>query len=454
MHIRHLIRSASVAGCLLSVGSWLPAHAGGSSQAAGASTSGLPICFNQPTGHRVSGAILSGPRLHGLTVDPKSGHLFVFSSGIQAVGGKPKCRAAILTLDGWNGRVLHITPLGNTLEPDSYNAMAVAPDAHRLLFLSTGNLQVSPLHQPPGTNNRLFIMDTRTGAVVKNISLPQSAQLGSLAVDNATYRGFVSYLINGAVPQLKVAIVAITRGAIVRTIDAPTQDIAVDQHTNRVFLLSSQLITIVNGATGDTINTVALPSGYYQYNGSGVDERTGRLLVTDVGLAPPHSGNPGNPPSIVAVINTTTGRLIKLVTAGNGVVAGEIIVDPPARIALSMEYNTNRTNASILRTADGSVKTTISLALPPGGFEWSPPGLVQASPVYDPHDGTIYGYTSKGIRALNPRRWSRSRVVTTMSLLLPLDLVVDPVTHRGYGLEWSTSQRDSVRGFCLRPNCS
>lgn len=413
----------------------------------------LPVCCSQPSSHRVPGVALSGPRLHGLTVDSGSGRIFVLASGTQAAGGKPTCRAAILTMDGWNGRVLHETPLGNTMEPTSYNAMVVAPNAHRLLALTTGNLHLSPV-QNPGTNNRLFVMDTRTGKVVSNLGLPTGARIGTVAVDNATYRAFVSYVIEGAVTQYKIAVVAVTRGVIVRTIDDPAQGaIAVDQHTNRVFLLNSSEILTLDGATGNLIKTVTLPSGYYEFNGFGVDEHAGRLLAVDLGLSPPHSGNPPNPPSIVAVIDTTTGALIKQITAGNGIVAGELAVDPPVGIALSMAYNTNDTRALILSTSDASVRQNVALALPPGGFAWSPPGLVQAAPVYDPRDGTIYGYTSRGIRAITPGRWKSARTVTTNGNILPLALVVDPVTHRGFGLALETSQRDVVQGFCLRSNC-
>lgn len=392
------------------------------------------VCASQPQGSRVRGVVLTGPRLHGLAVDDTTQHAFVLSSGSFDLHGKYTCVTSIITLNARDGRIQYRTPISLGAGPQSYDSLAVDGPAHRLLALDSGNA----IPQEPQRAGTLSFLDSRTVRVVKTIGLQNN---GPIAIDVHTYRAFV--VVPGNQGASALAIIAVTRGIVLRKVSQPSQDIAIDQRTNRVFLLNSGIVTTLDGATGNVLNTAALPGGFYQYNGYGLDERTGRLFVAQLGLAPPHGGVP-NPPNTLSLIDTKSGSLIKTITAGGGVPTGRVLVDEPAGIALTWT-NSNSPKATVLDARDGSVLKQVKVALP-GGVFYGPT-------VTDPNTGDIYGYTGNGMGVVRPGAWGKARSIFIGSIL-PLKIVVSASAHRVFGLQWDVPTRDSVRALCTRRSCT
>jgi hypothetical protein len=205
-------------------------------------------------------------------------------------------------------------------------------------------------------------------------------------------------------------------------------------------LINPGLVTALDGATGKVLATAHLPSGYYQYSGAGVDKRTGRLFVSQLGLAPPHSGNGGNPPNSLSILDTRSGALLRTILATSTLVLGHAAVDEPAGVVLTWTNNTDSTAASVLDSRDGSLKAHVTLALPRGGF--------QGPTAVDPRSGDIYGYTNQGIRAIEPSAWNRSKSVSAHAIITGYGLAVSRTTGVMFGAQWDTPATDSAVGYC------
>jgi hypothetical protein len=281
-------------------------------------------------------------------------------------------------------------------------------------------------------------MDTRTARLIKSLAV--GGNPAAIAIDVHTYRAFVAVNANLPLPQAHVDMIAVTRGTVVKTLALTAEDITVDQRTDHVFLINPGVVTTLDGASGKVLATAHLPSGYYSYSGAGVDKRTGRLFVSQLGLAPPHSGNPGNPPNSLSIIDTRTGTLVRTILAKPPLLLGYALVDEPAGIVLTWTNNTDSTGASVLDSRDGALKANVTLALPRGGF--------QGPTTVDPRNGDIYGYTYQGIRAIVPGAWSRSDIVSAHANITGYGIAVSRDPGVVFGVQWNSPPTSNVVAYC------
>jgi len=154
-------------------------------------------------------------------------------------------------------------------------------------------------------NNKLRVIDTRTGRLMKAINVSQTAQ--SLAVDTATGRVFVF-------GQGQIEVIDARSGASLGTapfsgdpnnFNESINATLVDERSNRIFATvnpssydtpADQRVLVLDGRTGRTLRTLAFPHGpgttARQPNGStatyyppslslALDSRAGRLYVFD-----------------------------------------------------------------------------------------------------------------------------------------------------------------------------
>lgn len=427
------MKTRSITAALLAAGALLapaqPLHASAPAKAS--------ACIFRPAGARVPGPVLTGGMMSGLVADSATGHVFLATQSNGDPALRP-CIPGIAMLDGWNGRISGFAAMGAASRIMSLGGMAIHQAAHRLLAVDSG-LKPSGSRGP----GSVLFLDTRTGRAISRTQVGASPR--DIAIDQHTYRAFVPENESEVQPESDVAVLAITRGTLLRTVHVPqTVDAALgDSRSDRVFLIGSAAVTTLDGRTGDIVNTVALPSGYYTVQGYGVDEGTGRLFVLSRGLAPPHSNLNGNPPSVISVIDAADGSLVASVTESAAIrVGGALIVDPHAGIVISTQSNTDSTQATILDARTAAVRRTVKLGLPPGGFS----GAIAVDPV----TGRIYGYTSRGIRVLAPGSW-RSTAVAGSTWPFGQSLIVNPRTHRLFAIELKAGS--TLRVYCTRSRC-
>lgn len=357
----------------------------------------------------VPGTVLHGPRLTSVAVAPDSGHIFVLIGNDQ-----PGCAASgVATVDA-RGRILAITPLPG-MAALSPQALALDPAAH--LVLAASGRDVS-------------LLDSRTGRLRRVVALGQTT--GAIAVDAPAYRAFVQLAYDPSRGGAAVAVLAVTRGAVLRRIETGTRAILVDPARKHVFLLADGLATMIDPSGRVQIRT-ALPAGYHQYTSAGLLERSGRLLVAEAGMAPPHAGVP-NPPNTLSVLDTSTGAVLSTIEAGHGLPVGQVVVDEPASLALSWGTNTVSTEAGLLDVR-GVAQGTVRLPLPPGGFYG--PWLVE------PRTGVIYGFAGRGIWAVHPGSWQAKLLGGVR--ILELALAFDTRTEALVSLQWDWPHMDRVR---------
>jgi DNA-binding beta-propeller fold protein YncE len=136
----------------------------------------------------------------GITVDERTGHVFVSTMGPAALisGGLgfgrqsiPVSRGhgSVVMLDARNGSVLRSVPVG--IGP---GAMAVDARHHHLLVTNVGAMDSTGTPLGPGG---VSVLDTRSGAVLRTV--PVGLAPGDVAVDERAGRAFVLNL-GGTVP--------------------------------------------------------------------------------------------------------------------------------------------------------------------------------------------------------------------------------------------------------------
>lgn len=405
--VRYLIRILVLA--TASVLAALPVRAGGAPPT-------TRSCLTVSAALRIPAPILTAPRLTALVADD-AGRAFILAGSDADPQGT--CPARVVTLDARSGRVLHIQSLPGVTHPSTAvpfsTFLAVAAAPHLLLAISTLASGVG--------DGYLSEIDTRNGRLVRTVRVGPNP--GSVAVDPVRYRAYVTVAARpGQYVSDGVAVIALTRGVVLRTFSVRTQDMVVEASTARVFLVQSGGVSVLNEMTG-TLQVVALPGGYRDYAGYALDQRTERLFVAQVGRAPPH-GPTSNPPSTVSTLNARTGTLVRSVEDPAGLLAAGIVADPVAGFVLAPGQGPSRV-ALVLDARTGDVRRTVRL-----------PFAVADTPnltTVDPRTGTLYLFGGSGLEALS----SNLRLARTLSAshpLLPLALALSPVSGRVLTLEW------------------
>lgn len=417
------------------------AHAINTSRTPTTTITPAPVCAHSPIDRRVPGRLLVGDALYGLATDDTTGHTFALSNGSRQDGGGRSCSMAVFTLDGWSGKVLARTRLG-TGAAATFDSLAVSGPAHRVFVLDAGG-SVQP------TSGAISVLDSRTGGLVQTITQLPSPQL--IVADAATYRAFVLYNsspTNSAV--MSIGVIAVSRGVVVRRVPIAQRvaALAIDERARRVFLLGSSTVTTLDAASGSVTNVAALPTGQYIFHGYGLDRRTGRLFVALQGEAPSHGTTP-NPPNLLVMLDTRTGKVVRTISQSGDVSTGSVVVDEPAGVVLSLGTETaGARHATVLDAATGAVLSQVMLALPLGGFV--------GPTTVDARSGDIFGYTYDGIRGIRPDHWNTSRIVSRIAYPIGEVLAINRRTHRVFALEIDPPAgpyRSFVKAFCEALNC-
>ncbi len=410
------------------------ALAGASASTPPPAPSNLPAdaCVTQSSSWHLPGVIAQSVNLHGMVADQATQHLFVLSSVPVGPVGAHTCVSSLLTLDLKSGHVLHTTKLGAGL-PASYHALVVDHPAHRLLLVNAGQLSPEGAKLPGSVS----FFDTRTGSLLKTVDV--GTKPSSIVVDGPAYRAYV--LLHGSTTAgNSVAMLAVTRGVVLRTISQPVQKIAIDPSTGRLFLVTPTEVTTINAATGAIVDAIALPSLPAATVSDAVDAATGRLFVAQIDAAKPEA-------SSITTIDARSGAVVHTITASASVTINKPLVDAPAGEVLTWGTGASASTATVIDARTGTVRGQIQLPLPSGGF--------RGPTVVDTHSGDIYGFTNGGIRAVRPGVTVPVRTVSTPSGT-PIVLVMSGSAHRLYALlrNPGTGVRQfSVLGYCTSASC-
>jgi Regulator of chromosome condensation (RCC1) repeat len=361
----------------------------------------------------VRGALLTGDSLSSLKVSrvPSGrGRVFAIDDGsYDPSTGYQDCSGAVTAI-GAAGRVQWTAPvrlLGDAVVDDA---------AGRVFVVSLGD-------QRTNTPSSVIMIDMRTGKKLKSIPVGQGPV--ALGVDERTYRLF-------AVTGRTVRMIAVTRGAVLRTEQLPTTSsaVTVDQRAGRVYLVGA-LVTTLDSGTGDVVWAEQAPAG--ALSGVGVDEQTGRLFVTLSGDATSHPISSAH--GTVDMFDARTGRLLHRFDMGAYVALANLVVDEPAKRVLITEETTTSSRTEV---RDASTGTLLRLL----------PMIVRGASV-DPRSGWIYCLTSARqtnvVSILNPNGW---RTVRTVKIGTEIAFILrDRPAGRVFLIDVRGNRNTAVRSF-------
>jgi len=244
------------------------------------------------TAHALSGDGASGPVIRALAAPD---------------GGVP------LAVDARTGRVFAV--FSRSLDPTGYAWMLDADTGARLRTVPLG-AQPGPIGIDPRTGsvyvgNRsdvtIDVLDGRRGTVLCTISLPDSANPTGLIMDGQGGRLFVTTTL-GVVYTLNPADGRVRGVARVDARDAPTNALAGDERTGRIFVADFNngsstapgTLSMLDARTGRRLRTVAV--GLFPQVVA-VDERANRVVVL----------NAGNGAPTMTILDARTGRALHTV---------------------------------------------------------------------------------------------------------------------------------------------
>jgi DNA-binding beta-propeller fold protein YncE len=265
------------------------------------------------------GAFVQTGYTRAIAVDERSERVFV--GGYGRPGG-------ITTLDAVSGRALSSTAL-----PDG-PAQIMVDEVTNRVFISNAGVPTRML---------VSVLDATSGKLVQTITLDQG--VGLVAVDER--RGLVL-----AAGNHRVSVLDAQSGALVRTIPGGTGSIAVNGRSGRLFVASAPA-----GSAGSTgaIDVVDLTDGAILQMIDGlfpqnmtIDEGLNRVYAT---VSPPTG------PGHVAVIDATSGHLIRTVTVGR--YPGQVVAS--AHTGHAFVVNGQDGTVSMLDGRSGHVLRTIAV---------------------------------------------------------------------------------------------
>lgn len=169
--------------------------------------------------------IAAGRDAGAVAVDEHAGRLFIGSSSRWTCGGNGPCRYAgpsqLTILDTHTGQVVR------TITSGTANPGSIAVDesvGHAFVFYTN----ITNTHAPAGF---LRMLDTRTGRVLRVIATDVAPVDGQVAVDER--RGRV-YAVDG---NKGLLVFNATSGALLRTVAAPADTVAIDGRTGRAIVV-------------------------------------------------------------------------------------------------------------------------------------------------------------------------------------------------------------------------
>ncbi len=278
-------------------------------------------------------------------LDARAGRVYVVGIGVPLAG------LQLDILDGRTGRLVRATPLGGPHSPDGVSesfeggGLAIAPRAGRIFIgsmtrnvlhvvrLSDGSpigaVRIGAATAPPvavalddqtrhvfvaaSQGRSVYMVDARTGAVLRRVAIPGFAVPVALAVDPATRRAFVIGLGPatgkgnpiGAGPG-SVAVLDTGTGALLATVGVGVgpHAVAIDVQRGRVFVVNAGAVDVRPGRQGvvldaGSVSVLDARSGAVRATLSvgltpesiAIDERTARAFVVNVGGVVRDSGH-------------------------------------------------------------------------------------------------------------------------------------------------------------------
>jgi DNA-binding beta-propeller fold protein YncE len=197
----------------------------------------------------------------GVSLDRKSGHLFVTQEGVTSTGLIPIQGGAstVSTIDIRRGMVMRTVKMGT--EP--YLA-ALDENASRLFMVSRIDMTAT-------------VLDTRSGIVVRTIGLgPPQLGPDAIALDGQAGRVLLIASGNGFGGNGRVTLLDTQRGTIVgtTTLGSYPWAVAVDETRARAYVVSNGGTYVLDTRTGTVLHTIAVAGGSVA-----LDRRQHHLIV-------------------------------------------------------------------------------------------------------------------------------------------------------------------------------
>ncbi len=173
---------------------------------------------------RLVGTITAGGNASAAHVDGRTSRLFIGEASRWSCGARPVCQyigpSQLVVLDTRTGRVVRALTAG-TANPA---AIAVATRTNRAFVFYT------TMTTGRGAAGTLRVLDARTGQVLRTLPVTVAPAEGQVAVDERRGRVY-------AVDTTGTSVFDATTGALLRTIAASGDAIAVDAPTGRAFIV-------------------------------------------------------------------------------------------------------------------------------------------------------------------------------------------------------------------------
>jgi DNA-binding beta-propeller fold protein YncE len=204
----------------------------------------------------------------------------------------------------------------------------------------------------------MSVLDAASGRLLHTTRLPVSGNPSAPLLDMRTGRVFV---LDGA----GLAVLDATSGRLLHTVAVPSRpgmspalDLAVDEHSGRVFAVDPYdgVVRVLGGWSGQVLRTVRLAT---DLAGLAIDSRRGHLILT----APGDGDRAVAPPGRVMVLDGRTGALLRSIVVGSA----------PVSVAVDQA-----TDHVVVLTSGGRVPV-------PDPWNWLPPWLRRRLPFLPPH---------------------------------------------------------------------
>lgn len=241
------------------------------------------------------------------------------------------------------GRQDPVQPLKTLIIGHHPTGIAVDESASRAAVINAGDNSVS-------------IVDTRDGTIMTTVDMGYRSQFPlAVAMDSRTGYTFIAGPGTRGPGLSLVSILDTRRGHITRSVTIPgaVRGIAVDERTERVFILNDAAtsrrsnVTILDAKNGSVLRTVVV--GTYPV-GIAVDRRVGRVLIVNQGAALVKGIG------TVGVLDARSGAILRIVAVGQRPMA--VAVDESTGRAF---VTNNGGSVSVLDTMHARLVTTINV---------------------------------------------------------------------------------------------
>jgi DNA-binding beta-propeller fold protein YncE len=277
-------------------------------------------------------AIGINPR--AIAVDRRAGRVFVLNDGAYPAPG----HGSISVLDALSGQVLHTVAIGAF--PPLQGGVVVDEVRGRAFAIN------STAH-----GGRVTVIASRSGRVARRVRV--TGEPTALGVDLSAGHVFVGWVAadeTGRVNMLDAA-----SGRVLRAIavDAYPRTMAADPRSGRMVLITASGVSMLDSRTGAIVHSTALEVAG-EATALAVDSRLGRAFTID--RAPRHGFH-----SAIDIVDTHTGRLLRTVAVGVSAF-GEVVDERCGRLFVT---NAGSGTVSVIGARAGTLVRTVRVARNP-----------------------------------------------------------------------------------------